>query len=783
MSIFGLALGVASCVLISLYINSELNYDNWHEQTEKIYRIQAKLDMNGEINAAVCNRAAGPTLVDEYPEIENYTRFMRMGQNVELTYEERLFTGDRFWFADSTLFEIFPYTILVGKRENLLVAANTAILNKSLAQKIFGSVDKAVGEQLKINNSLVEIQAVIDDIPENSEIVANGFVSSTTIPQQVRDNLDQDWFRIATYTFLKFNSKIDPQDFQPKLDTLSAKFVQPWAEQNGVDASIQYSLTPLSELHFNNSFEFDLPKGNFAYILIFFLLAIFIMIIASINYVNLSLAQGSKRAKEVGVRKTLGADQKQIRLQFLGESLLVTLLAILFGLGLVELFLESFNAITNKSFQSADIFSMNLILIIIIILIAVGLLGGSYPAFVLSRLKPVRVLRGTIPNFGGVGWFRKALILVQFVFSLFMVTGTLLIGSQMDFIHSKNLGFDRENIASIQLPADTIALKNLQPLIDGLKEDSRVVAVSRTNMPSGQTGELMFRIENDEGAMYEKSAKTLFVDEQFVDVLGLEVLKGRNFSTDFPTDAQQAFILNEYAVKSFNWSMNPLDKRVQWGLLANGQATNDGRVVGVVNDFNFLSLHNPLEPLIICFNPNGNNTLSIKLKEGNYSEVLDDLRTQWESLTTKHPFNFTFLDENLESNYESEMNMYSIFKSFAFISIAIALLGLFALLSFSVQTRTKEIGVRKILGASSPEIAWLLVRDFVLILVIAFGIATPINIYLMNSWLEGFAYRVDIGFATPGISLLVAAILSVIVVIYHAYRINRTDPALALRYE
>jgi putative ABC transport system permease protein len=770
-------------VLISLYISDELTYDSWHKDADRIYRIQSKLNLNGEINAALANLAVGPTLQQDYPEVKSFVRFMNFGQNVELTYKDNLYQEDRFWFSDSTLFDVFTYDFIAGQREDLLKTPATAVINNSLAQRIFGSAENAVGEQVKINNTLATVQAVIKDIPENSEFPFKGVVSITTLPQQVRDNLELDWFRIATYTFIKFNQPIDIDEFDAKLDTVNAKYVEPWAAQNGVVASIDYSLTPLSDLHFTDGFDYDLPKGNFSYILIFGLLALFILIIASINYVNLSLAQGSKRAKEVGVRKTLGADQKQIRMQFLGESILITALGIILGLGLVELLLNSFNAISNKNFVSGDIFSLELLIVLIGILLLVGIIAGGYPAFVLSSLKPVRVLRGSIPNFGGVGLFRKGLILVQFVFSLFMITGTLLIGNQMDYIHSKNLGFDRENVLSIPLPADTSATKALSPLVDELREDSRVIAVSRTNMPSGQSGEIMFRLEDEEGALYEKSVKTLFVDEHFIDVLGIDLIKGRNFSSEHPTDQQQAFIINETAAQRFNWNENAIDKRMQWGLLANGQATNDGKVVGVVSDFNFLSLHNPLEPLALCFNPNGSNTISVKLKAGDYSEVISDIRSSWEEKTTKHPFSFTFLDDAIEQNYTEEMNMYSIFKYFAYISILIALLGLFALLSFSVQTRTKEIGVRKILGASSARIAWILVRDFVLILVIAFAIATPLNIYLMDRWLEDFAYQVDYGIVSPGMSLLLAAGLSVIVVFYHAYKINRTDPAFALRYE
>ncbi len=782
-SIIGLALGITSCVLIALYVVDELGYDKQHEDRDRIYRVQALLNMGNEVNAAVSNRAVGPTLVADYPEVEQYTRFMSAGGQTEITYDDVLFQESNLWMADSTVFDVFTYPIVVGKRDNLLKAPRTIVLTQSLAEKIFGTAEKAVGEMLKVNNQMLEVEAVMADIPENSEIQANAFISSTTLPEGFRAVMDQDWFRISCYTYVKFTEPIEPQAFQAKLDTVSERYVKPWAEANGVVASMKYSLTPLSELHFTNTYEYDLPKGNRSYITIFSLLAIFILVVAAINFVNLSLAQSSKRAKEVGIRKTLGADRNQIAMQFIGESVIITILAVIIGLGVVELLLSSFNQITGKEFSISAVFTPEILGILGLLIILVGVLAGSYPAFAMSSFKPISVLRGNIPKMGGIGTLRKGLILIQFVFSMFMITGTLLIGSQMNYIRSMNLGFDRENLLSISLPADTSATQRLAPMLDEYRSDSRVEAMSRTRLPSGNTGELMFRIESENGQMIERAIRVLFIDEHFIDVLGLDLIEGRNFSQEFPTDAQQAFIINDFAAKKFGWQGDAIDKRMQWGLEANGQATNDGKVVGIVSDFNFLSLHNPLEPLVLCYNPQGNNQVSMKLTSGDYTKTIDDIQTKWESLAPKHPFVFTFLDQSLESNYVSEQNMYSIFKYFAYISIIIALLGLFALLSFSVQAKTKEIGIRKIMGASAPRIAWTLVRDFVLILVMAFVIATPLNIYLMSRWLEQFAYKVTISPVNPGISLLVAGFLSAIVVIYHTYKISRTDPALALRYE
>jgi putative ABC transport system permease protein len=782
-SIVGLGLGLACCILISLYIIDELGYDKQHKAKDRIYRVQAKLNMGSEINAAVSNRAVGPTLMADYPEVESYARFMSAGTNVEFTFNDRLYRESNVWFADSTVFDVFTYPIIAGSKQDLLKTPNSLVISRAMAEKIFGSVEKAIGEQLGVNNSQASVQAVMEDIPSNNEIIADVLISSTTLPEQMRATFDQDWFRISVYTFLKFKDSIEPNSFQSKLDTTSERYVKPWAEANGLVASVRYSLTPLTELHFTNDFEYDLPKGDKTYILIFSLLATFILIVAAINFVNLSLAQSSKRAKEVGIRKTLGANRLQIAFQFIGEAVIITCLAVILGLALVELLLNSFNEISNKNFTSEAIFDGQLLLILGSLIVLVGILAGSYPAFVMSSFRPVTVLRGNVPKIGGVGSLRKGLMLIQFAFSLFMITGTLLIGNQMDYMQGLNLGFDRENVLSITLPSDTTASRQLVPMLESYRTDSRVLAMSRTNMPTGQTGELMFRIEGEDAQMIERSVRVIFVDEHFMDVLGLSILDGRNFSNEFPTDQTQAFIINSNAVKAFGWQDSPLNKRMQWGLQPNGQASNDGKVVGVVNDFNFLSLHNPMEPLAICYNPNGTNQVSLKLSKGDFTRTLDEMQRKWEGITSKHPFNYTFLDQSLENNYMAERNMYAIFKYFAFISIAIALLGLFALISFSVQVKTKEIGIRKILGASSASIAWALVHEFVLILVVAFMIATPLNVYLMNRWLEQFAYQVSLSPSSPAISLAIAALLSAIVVFYHTYRINRTDPAQALRYE
>lgn len=781
-SISGLALGISSCLFIAMYVIDELNYDWQHEKKDRIVRLSNILDFSGETNTALTNLPSGPTILEEFPEVESFVRFRGTGQNgAELSVEDKVINVQNVWFTDSTLFDVFTYKILNGEAETALNAPFSIVLTQSTSQQFFGEEDP-IGKQMKINNSFLTITAVIADPPANSEIPIKALISMNTLPAQFHQTHNQDWFRIGFYTFLLFKDQPNISDFEEKLLAFEEKYVQPWAEANQIEAGLTYFITPLADLHFDSGREYDLPKGNINYIYIFSLLAFFILIIASINYINLSLAQSSKRAKEVGVRKTLGARRKELIGSFLGESLLLTIIAAIVGLALVELWLGTFNNVTGKSLSTAALFSTQNLLVLFSIITLVGILASSYPAFVLSSFEPAKVLKGLMPVKSGIGGIRKLLIFIQFLFSIFMISGTLLINEQMEFMRSMNLGFDRENVMSISIPADTTVSKQAPVWVEELRNDPRVEAVSLTRMPTGQVGQLMFRVEKD-SLLKEQTVSFLFVDEFFIDVLGLEILKGRNFDKNIATDAQQGFIVNEYAAQAFGWGDEALDKRVQWGLMPNNQASNDGKVIGVVNDFHFQSLHNPLEPMIICFNPQGSNTMSVRFAKGDYTDLMGELEERWNSIAPKHPFNFNFFDVALDQSYAQEKALSKLFNYFAFIAILIAALGLFALVSFSIQARIKEIGVRKVLGASLAQLSWVLMKDFFFILMIAFFLTIPMNFYLNNKWLESFAYDAPPNAFNYASALFISLLLAVITVSYHIFKINKADPVDALRYE
>ena len=781
-SILGLAIGISGSTLIALYIEDELSYDLHHEHVDDIYKLTTVLDFNGPMDIAVTNLAAGPTLKQDYPEVDNFVRFMGGQNRYEVTYEDNMFHETNIWYADSTLFDVFTYQVLAGNEHEALKQPRSIVLTDDLAIKVFGNID-CLNKQIKLNNTLFTIKAIIEKPPHNSEIQANAFVSLSSLPQRAIAAYNQDWFRVAFTTFIKFKPGFKPEFFKEKLVEFEKKYVQPWAEANTITASHDYSIVPLKDVHFDNTHEYDLPKGNMANIYIFSALAIFLLVIAAINFINITLAQQNKRAKEVGVRKTLGAEKSALVFQFLLESLLVSLLAMLLGLALTELFIEPFNSLSGKMVKATDVFQPRLLLIEVSILIFIGILAGAYPAFILSSFKPIQVLKGGFSIKSGIGLFRKALILIQFSFAIFMIAGTFLIGHQMNHLRTLDLGFSKENLLTVNFPADSNAQKNLRPWVDQLQNNSHIKTYSRTNLPTGGTPEIMFRVEQNNGEMIEKTINCLFVDDQFIHVLGLDLLEGRNFSNTFTSEQQTAFIVNQTAAKVFGWTDKVLDKRVQWGLEAQGRAQNDGRVVGLVNDFNFLSLHNEMEPLILIFNGNRGRNFSIRLEKGDYTGALKDLESLWNDYEKKYPFEFTFFDQALDRNYRQEIRMFDVFKYFAGISIALSCLGLFALLSFSIEARRKEIGIRKVLGASLTELSWQVIKEFVILLFIAFIFASPINYYLVSEWEQNFAYKAPFSVSVYFYALLITLALAFLSILYHSYKISKADPVEALSEE
>lgn len=782
-SIIGLAIGICCTLFIAMYVQNELSYDQFHEKKDRIYRIAERIEHSGEILAAGTSLPVGPAFMNDYPEVENYVRFMNMGNRLTIKVDDQIFREDNFWYSDSTLFDVMSFKLLQGDQEEVLKAPNSIVISKSLSIKFFNSPVEAIGKRLKVGIRDYNVTGVIEDSPGNSDIEYNAFVSLSSLPQQQEAAFNGDWFRICCYTYLLFNEPLNPKDFQPKLDDFTERVIKPFVATFGSESTADFTLQPITDLHFDNSREYDTPKGNKSYISIFIVLAVFILVIASINFVNLALSQSIKRAKEVGVRKTLGAAPKQIRNQFLGEALLVVIIALILGLALVEIFLTPFNQITAKDFAMLDVFQPQMIVTMIAIVLATGLLSGIYPAIVLSSFEPSRILRGNLPKLGRFGNLRRILMVVQFGFSLFMIIGTISIFQQMHYLQNKELGFDKDQMVVITIPQDTAVYNKLAYFKDQLLTNPQVLGVTGSGgVPGRSVGELMFRIEQD-AQMIDKSIKMMAADEDFFDLLGIEVIAGRNFSTDIQTDVQQGFIINESAVRKFGWTDNPIGKRMQWGLEANGQAAYDGKVVGVIKDFHFASLHNPMEPLAILFRPNFSPLFSVKLAGGDIKESLAWLEDQWTEFAGNHPFEYQFLDERIAAQYENEQTLLDIFSYFAILSILIAALGLFALTSFTVEQRLKEFSIRKVLGADIPDLSKLLGREFLILLVIALVLISPLAYLTISDWLEGFSYRIGVPIYSFLLAAFISAIITISTISFHIFKLAKTNPARILRME
>ena len=781
-SILGLGLGISCAVLIALYITDELSYEDMHVKKERIYRGYIDLEMTEVLHAGVSPMALGPTLVSDYPEFETFSRIVSAGNEVTVRVEDRIYTEEHIWFADSSFFDIFSFDFILGDPASALIEPNSVVLSRTMAEKVFGTYE-VLDTTVRLNNSVYTVTGVTEDPPLQTEMYYHALVSLNTWPQQSIQQASGDWYWLISYTYLLTHQPIEQHEIDRIMADFKERYIVPFQESNGLEQDAFYDLKPLEGLHFYTAAEYDHPKGNLSYLYIFGVVGLFIVIIASINFVNLSLAQSGKRAKEVGIRKTLGGDKKEIRRQFLGESMLVAFLASLVGLALVEVMIPTFNSLSGKDFSFSSLFRGELLLSILLLWLTVGLLSGSYPAFVLSRFDPVRVLKGHLPSFGRIGALRKTLVVVQFVFSLLMIVGTIVVFQQMGYMRNRNLGFEGDQALVLEMPGDTAVRNRGASLRTELEQLPQVeYATLSTNFPGRTVGELLFRIEQD-GALKERGIKFMTIDEHFLETYRIDLLSGRNFRRDGGTDANQAFIINETAAERFGWHDEALGKRMQWGLLANDSAAYDGRVVGVVEDFHFQSLHNPIEPMVFRFNPGNSNLLAVKLNGDDLPAAMAAVERTWDGMSGGYPFDYQFVDDEFDALYRSEERMLTVFGYFSFISIFIAALGLFALSSFTIEQRIKEIGIRKILGASVTQIIRLISRDFMLLVGIAVIISLLVAYVALQHWLQDFAYRIELSIFILLISAGFAFALAFATVGYHSLRAARANPVNALRYE
>lgn len=779
-NIVGLAIGVASCILIFLYVQDELSYESNFSKSDRIARIVGEVVFEGHKDEFAVTPAALAPAVTEFANIEAATQFNRAGKQT-IWYNDQTFSDDGLIFADSAFFEVFDYEMVAGNPATALDAPRTIVLTEALAEKIFGGPEQAMGEVLKFSRDSYTVTGVYRD-KGHSHIRASGLLSKATIdartPAEVRTN---QWFNLNNYTYVLLNSKDQLADLQQQADDLAKNRVNPWIKENQLNAHMNFIVQPLQDIHFDSRFQHDLsPQGNMSYVYIFGAVAVFLLLIASINYMNLATARSAKRAKEVGLRKVVGADRSQIIRQFLGESVLLTLIAVLLALALVQIFIPSFNTLTEKSFSSNFFLQWEFLLVILAIVLLVGVVAGSYPAFFLSAFKPADVLKSNKQPKGGSATLRRALVVLQFSISLIMIIGTIVVFTQMHFLKNSDLGFKKEQVLVIDVPGgDSTLVQRLPVIKQKLLQNPNVLQVSNSySIPAEVTNRTLMLMEQQD-KMVEKTIDIIAVDYDFIPVMGIGMQAGRNFSRDMKTDEKQGIIINEAAARWLGWS-DPIGKKIETGE-EEIVGDNSARVIGVVKDFHMSSLHTDVQPLAIRLAPQSPGYLLARIAPEDQTSTVSFIEEQWRMFDQKHPMEYFFMDEFFDRQYRSEEKMLTVFGYFAGLTILIACLGLFGLASFTAEQRTKEIGIRKVLGSSTANIVLLLSKDFALLVLVAIVLASPVAWYGMSQWLQDFAYRIDLSWWIFALAAVIALVIALATVSFQAVKAALLDPVKAIR--
>lgn len=781
-NILGLSLGIALCFIIMLYVQDELSYDRFNKNAGNIARVVFNANINGgKISESIVMAPVAQTMKNDFPEVQDATRLVAYGAS-KITYGDKSFKDDQFAFVDPNFFNIFTLPFLEGNAKAALLQPHTVVITKTTAQKYFGK-EEAIGKTLGFNNNteVYKVTGVINDVPANSHFHFDMFGSMTAWEQAKSDS----WMYGNFYTYLLLKPGTDYTKMESKLPGMVQKYMGPQIQRD-MGLSLQqfrtkgnelgFVLQPLTSIHLYSKTSTELePGGDASYVYIFGAIAIFMLLVACINFINLSTASASKRAKEVGVRKVAGSGRFQLIKQFLSESMMITMFALIIALVLVDIALPAFNNISGKQLT----FDAKPLLAFITLGLLVGLIAGIYPSFYLSSFQPIKVLKGKFTGTNKSFGLRSGFVVFQFFISVGLIISTIVVYQQMKYIQNKTLGYDKEQL--ITLPNSWALGKNEQAYKQELLKDPRIVnATVSWYKPAGPTNSnnaLAYPEGNDNQIM---KALEYHVDENYIPTFGMQIASGRNFSKDFATDSL-GMIINESAAKGFGWNtINAIGKTII------RENTDKGKnipfhVVGVVKDFNFKSLHEPISPLLMTLQPEGG--LIFKIKTADISGLLSTMKKQWDAFNTDEPFTYTFMDDLYNKTYSAEQKTGTILNIFSILTIFVACLGLFGLATYTAEQRTKEIGIRKVLGASVTQVTQMLSKEFLKLVLIASLIAFPAAWWAMHIWLQSFAYRIEISwwvFIIAGISALLIALLTVS---FQAIKAAIANPVKSLRTE
>jgi putative ABC transport system permease protein len=776
-NIFGLTIGLTCCLLIALYVRHELSYDNFQAKGNRIARVIMEYSFAEGSAPAKGNYTSvrvAPVLKRNFQEVENGIR-MKMLERI-VRYDDKIAREKNFMYADSTFFDIFSFKLLQGNASAALAAPHQVVLTRSTARKYFGNAE-AVGKSINITNDSIPyiVTGIMEDCPSNSQIKFDFLASFSSL--SMPPGAEERYWNANYTTYLLLRNEPSIAQLEAKLPAFMKK------EMADQKATVNFYLEPFNSIHLHSLYEGFEPNNSITYIYILSAVAVLILVIACSTYINLNTARSVERAKEVGVRKVIGAGKNQLFWQFIGESFILCLMAVVLSLIIAAFLLPSFNRLSDKQLSPATIFSLPFILFSLAVAVAVSALAGSYPAVMLSKFKPIKVLKGSFKNSASGQWLRKSLIVFQFAISVFLIVSTFIVQKQLDFIRNKKLGYDREHV--LVLPIDDRMMPKIELIKQQFKSNPDVVSVSRCvrSPVEGGGGYNMRSATMPEDRQVGVAANP--VDEDFLQTTGLQLIAGSNFTSQDIKDVSESteeekifhFILNESAAKQLGWT--PQEAVGKKMFLDNSRP---GYVSGVVKDFHFESLHNPVKPFVLFPEPRGRSLL-VKLSGQHLPQTISFLETKWKAVVPDRPFEFHFMDDDYNKLYNGEMRLGTIMDIFAGLAIALACMGLFGLSSYSVHQRLKEIGIRKVLGASSGKIVMTLSKDFILLTFIAIMIAFPVAWLLTSNWLQDFTYRTSIGGGVYFITAALAICLTLITVSFQSIKAALMNPVKNLRTE
>lgn len=777
-NILGLTIGITCSLFLFLYILHELSYDRYHKNAENIYRIISNVkEPDDAFTWSFVQAPLGDELRDNYPEVKNAVRFFGTPRTEYRNGEKRFFEED-FYRTDSTIFDMFTYEFMEGDPATALDAPQSIVLTESIARKYFGSAKEAIGEALQNQqDEQLKITGVIKDVPTNSHFRFDALISrpTTSFPPGA-------WGGFGVFTYIQLPQGYDLSKMEASLDKVVKEKVNPIFEQFNI--KVKYGLQRITDIHLHSKIADEAEEGgDISYIYIFGAIAVFMLIIACINYMNLATARSANRAKEVGIRKVMGSQRKQLIIQFITESLVITFVALMLSLILVYILLPGFNTLANKQLPFSYVMQAPVMLSLFGVVIFTGIVGGSYPAFYLSGFNPVSVLKGKLSTKGGTVVFRRVLVVTQFAISIFMLICTLIVFDQLTFMRNKDLGFDKEHVVRINLAGPELQSKATL-LADRLRQTSQVAGVGMATASPGQNiGKNLFKVEDNDGKMVDRGVDLFTADFDFVKAMGMQIVQGRDFSRDIASDTIYAVLVNEAMVKRMGWT-NPLGKKY---VIEGGGPNNtniEKHVVGVVKDYHQNSLYDMIEPLMILLDKNF-RFVFVRTAEGDVQRSLAAIENVWKEVYPTQPFEYQFLDSDFNSQYRADEKRSQIFTSFSILTVIIACLGLLGLAAFTTEQRTKEIGVRKVIGASVQNLVLLVSKEFFVLVGIGMLLAFPAAWYFTDNWLQNFAYRIELSgeWLTFIISALLAFVITLSTVGYHVVRAASANPVKSLRDE